>query len=92
MLVIHVGSRFERSFKRMPLHICEDFEKKISIFQEHPFNPLLRTHKLGGRLREYYAFYLRDGYRVLFDFVAPTTALLVNIGSHDDYQKWSRNV
>lgn len=92
MLAIHVSSRFERSFKRMPSHICEDFKKQISIFQEHPFHPSLHTHKLGGKLREYYAFYLRDGYRVLFDFMAPDVVLLVNVGSHDDYQKWARNV
>ena len=90
MLAIHPSSRFRRSFKRMPVQIQDDFEKRISLFQEHPFHPSLNTHKLGGRLKEFYAFYLRDGYRVLFDFVARDMILLINIGSHDDYQKWSK--
>lgn len=92
MLTIHVGSRFERSFRKMPSQIQEDFEKKISVFREQPFHPSLGSHKLSGKLREYYAFYLRDGYRVLFDFMAPNVVLLINIGSHDDYQKWSKSV
>jgi len=91
MLTIHLGSRFERSFKRMPRHIQDDFAKQIELFQTQPFHPSLRTHKLSGQLREYYAFYLRDGYRVLLDFVGPHIVLLVNIGSHDDYQKWARD-
>ena len=91
MLSIHVSTRFERSFKKMPPPIREDFAKRIELFRVHPFDPLLTTHKLSGKLKDYYAFYLRDGYRVLFDFAAQGVALLINIGSHDDYQKWAKS-
>ena len=90
MLSIHPSTRFKRSFKRLPWHIKKDFGSKIEVFRKHPFHPSLHTHKLSGRLAEYYGFYLRDGFRVLLDFVERDTILLVNIGSHDDYEKWSR--
>lgn len=38
----------------------------------------------------YYAFYLKDGYRVLFEFEDNNNLLLVNIGSRNDYAKWER--
>lgn len=88
MLTIHLSSRFERSYHKMPLNIQADFGEKIRFFQNNPFDPRLHTHKLGGRLQDLYAFYLRDGFRVLLDFVEPNVVLLVNIGSHDDYRKW----
>jgi len=72
----------------MPAKIKKDFSKKIKIFQKEPFYSNLNTHKLSGKLKDYYAFYLRNGYRVLFDFVGKNTVVLVNIGSHDDYKKW----
>ncbi len=84
------STRFKRSFKKLPPHIQEDFEAKIKLFVSNPFRPSLRTHKLSGNLSACYAFYLRDGYRVLFDFAKDDIVILVNIGSHDDYQKWTR--
>jgi len=85
------SSRFKRSFKKLPVHIQKDFEDKIIIFINNPFHSSLCTHKLRGNLTDYYAFYLRDGYRVLFDFEENNNVIiLTNIGSHNDYKKWSR--
>lgn len=91
MLTIHPSTRFRRSFKRMPRHIRVDFAAKIDVFKQQPYHPALHTHKLGGGLSEYHSFYLKDHFRVLFQFVESQDVLLVNIGSHDDYQKWSRD-
>ena len=88
---INSSSRFKRSYKKQPSHIQDDFDEKIRIFISNPFHPSLHTHKVSGNLADYYAFYLRDGYRVLFDFGEDGVVLLINIGSHNDYKKWSRN-
>ena len=90
MVVIHVASRFHRSFKKMPDPIRENFSVKITLFIKDPFNPSLKTHKLKGNLGSYYAFHLREGYRVLFEFQDTNNVLMVNIGSHDDYSKWEK--
>lgn len=87
---INRSSRFKRSFKKLPPRIQNDFNQKIKIFFQDPFHPSLHTHKLSGNLADYYGFYLKDGFRVLFDFEEPGLVLLVNVGSHDDYKKWSR--
>lgn len=87
---INRSSRFKRSFNKLPPQIQNDFNQKIKIFFSNPFHPSLHTHKLSGNLANYYAFYLKDGYRVLFDFEESNLIVLVNVGSHDDYRKWSR--
>ena len=84
------SSRFKRSFKKLPKAIQDDLEKRLNRFVDDPFDPLLRTHKLRGNLASYFALCLRDGYRVLFVFQDRNAVLLVNVGSHDDYDKWSR--
>ena len=86
------SSRFKRSFKKLPANIKEDIASKLRIFSRDPFERSLHTHKLSGKLADYYAFCLRDGYRVLFDFEKDGVVLLINIGSHDDYKKWERTV
>jgi len=92
MLEIHPSSRFEKSFKKLTIEIKQSFAKRIEIFQEHPYYPSLGTHKLHGALGLYHAFYLKDGFRVLFEFQNNNTVLLVNVGSHDDYKKWQRTL
>ena len=92
MLTIYPSSRFKKSFKKMPVDIKKDFVKRIKIFSKNPFCQTLNTHKLNGKLGRYYAFYLRNGFRVLFDFMNSDDVLLVNIGSHDDYKKWSKSL
>ena len=82
--------RFKRSYKKLPFHIQDDFSKRIKFFSSNPFESSLKTHKLRGNLDDYYAFYLQDGYRVLFEFENDNNVLLINIGSHDDYVKWGR--
>lgn len=48
-----------------------------------PADPLLRTHKLKGELRDYWAFSVDDDLRVLFRWDGDV-AFLVNLGSHDE--------
>lgn len=90
MVEIFPSSKFKRSFKKMPIGIKKDFNEKIEFFKNYPFHPPLNTHKLNGTLGDYYGFYLRDGFRVIFEFVETNVVLLINIGSHDQYKKWER--
>ncbi|MBI3458855.1 type II toxin-antitoxin system mRNA interferase toxin, RelE/StbE family [Candidatus Azambacteria bacterium] len=85
---ISLSSRFKRSFKKLPFYIQNDFDEKIKIFINNSFSSMLHNHKLSGNLGDYHAFYLRDGYRVLFDF-NKDIIILVNVGNHDSYKKWS---
>jgi mRNA interferase YafQ len=52
-------------------------------FASDPRDPLLRTHKLKGELRGYWAFTVDDDLRVLFRWEGEE-AFLVHLGSHDE--------
>lgn len=54
----------------------------------NPRDPKLRTHKLKGKLEKCMAFILRDGYRVLFEFVEKDIVNLLTVGPHDNYRGW----
>ncbi len=91
-LEVHRTNQFKRSYKKLPPHIQDSFNKRIKIFQQHPFSSLLATHKLHGNLDSYHAFYLKDGFRVLFEFENDNSVLLINVGDHNDYERWGRSV
>ena len=52
-------------------------------FAADPKDPLLRSHKLKGELKDYWAFSIDDHLRVVLRWDGEA-ALLVNLGSHDE--------
>jgi mRNA interferase YafQ len=52
-------------------------------FAADPKDPLLRTHKLKGELKDYWAFGIDEDLRVVFRWEGDE-AFLVNLGSHDE--------
>jgi mRNA-degrading endonuclease RelE of RelBE toxin-antitoxin system len=87
---VNLSPRFKRSYKKVPRHIQSDFDEKIILFTKDPYHPSLKTHKLTGKLQECLGFYLRDGYRVLFEFSGLHTIDLLIVGPHDIYKRFKR--
>ena len=52
-------------------------------FAADPQDPLLRTHKLKGELKDYWVFSVDDDMRVVFRWDG-ADAFIVNLGSHDE--------
>ncbi len=69
------------------LKLHKDIEKRIPVIFEKLksdiHTPSLRTHKLHGKLGEYYACNISHNYRVVFRFDSKCI-YPQSIGSHDD--------
>ena len=87
MVTIHNSPRFTRAYKKLPPHIQDDFDVAIGLFIENPRHPSLKTHRLKGKFQDCFAFRLRDGYRVLFDYGTSNSVDLLDVGPHDMYQE-----
>lgn len=70
----------------MPLKIKLKAEGKEKIFRKDPFDPRLRTHKLTGRLKEFWSFSVDHQHRIIFEFVSKDTIWFHSIGTHDIYR------
>lgn len=82
---------FEKSFKRSyqkrvrpNLKLRQKFSFRIKLFCENPFHPLLKTHKLSGKLKNLWAFVVDYDCRVIFKFIQGDKALLIDIGTHEE--------
>lgn len=65
-------SYFERKFndykKKLSKKERQKLKEKIEIFKKNPFDPKLKTHKLKGRLKDYWVFSINYSDRILFGF------------------------
>jgi addiction module RelE/StbE family toxin len=79
---------FKRSYKK---HISRDillkkkFWDALELFARNPHDTQLKTHKLTGKLQGLWAFRVAYDCRVIFKFFDnDKSALLIDVGSHDD--------
>lgn len=56
------------------------------IFFNDPLDPKLKTHKLTGKLANYWAFSINRKYRIIFEFIGKETIRLYSVGTHDIYR------
>lgn len=85
-VTIQVSSKFKRSFNKLPINIREEALIKKEIFQKNPLNPLLRTHKLKGKLSDQWSFSVTRSFRITFTFKPDNNVLFNDIGDHRIYQ------
>ena len=83
---INVTPRFIKSYKKLHKEIQEKAKGKEAIFRKNPFDKRLKTHKLSGKERESWAFWVDYSYRIKFIFLTKNEVLFLDIGTHDFYK------
>jgi mRNA interferase YafQ len=73
---------YKKTRKKYP-EIKEKLEEVLNIFVKDPYQPILGTHKLSGKLKGHHAFSLGYDLRVVFKFI-DDEAVLISLGSHEE--------
>ena len=87
-----LGSSFKRAFKRLikrQPELEQRIKERLALLATDPFEPLLETHKLKGKLAGTWSCSVDYDCRIVFEFVEnPETQeeeiFLIDIGSHDE--------
>jgi addiction module RelE/StbE family toxin len=85
-------SSFNRAFKRLVRRqpeLEQRIEERLAILTVDPFDPLLQTHKLKGKLSGAWACSVEYDCRIVFNFVENPDSgqeeiVLIDIGTHDE--------
>ena len=90
MINIVISSSFKRAFKtiikRKP-EIKAKIEERLRLLIKDPYNPILRTHKLKGKLSDAWACSVEYDCRIIFSIVeneGTEEIILIDIGTHDE--------
>lgn len=86
-VVILYTPEFRRDYKKLSQVLKELVRRKGKIFEQDPFHPLLRTHKLSGALHDLWSFSVDYRTRVIFIFRAQGEVELLRVGDHSVYRK-----
>ena len=83
---IYQTTKFAKEYTKLPLEVKLLAEKREEIFRHNPFGKRLKTHKLKGKLGEFYSFSITYQYRLVFHFKNKETVVFDNIGTHEIYR------
>lgn len=82
---IYYSRKFAKEYKRLPKKVKNAAEEKERIFRRDPFDYRLKTHRLSGKLKEYYSFSIDYHYRIIFEFVGKDIVWFHSVGTHSIY-------
>lgn len=86
-LAIRYAPEFKRDYKKLREGPRQAMKRRGVLFQENPFHPLLKTHKLAGKLAGIWAFSVDFRVRVLFEFIGENEVVLLRVGDHSIYRR-----
>jgi addiction module RelE/StbE family toxin len=87
MKVIY-SAQFIKEYKRLDSKTKDKAEEKEKFFRENPFNVILKTHKLSGRLDGLWSFSVDHDCRIIFEFHSEKVIVFHAIGGHSIYKKF----
>ena len=86
MLRVILSDRFRkklRDFLKAHPELRAAIKEKLTILQENPRDPRLKTHKLTGKLKGFHAASITYEYRLVF-YVEEDSIFLLALGTHDE--------
>jgi plasmid maintenance system killer protein len=77
---------FIKQFSKLSENLQEEVLEKIELFKNKDNHKLLKVHKLHGKLKESYSFYVNYKFRIVFLWLNKQEVVLLAIGDHDIYK------
>jgi mRNA-degrading endonuclease YafQ of YafQ-DinJ toxin-antitoxin module len=78
--------KFEKYKKRLSHKERQRLKERLLMFQKDPFDRGLETHKLGGKLQDYWAFSITHSDRIAFRFLNDHRVFFIDVGDHNIYK------
>jgi len=83
---IEYSRKFLKSLKKLPENTIGQAANKERIFMENCFDPRLGVHKLHGKEKGHWAFWINHAYRIKFLFLPGEEVLFLDVGTHEIYK------
>jgi len=75
---------FIRQYNKLDDNLKAEVLEKIELFKDKENHKSLKVHKLNGKLKDCYSFYVNYKFRIVFIWQGKDVAFLV-IGDHNIY-------
>lgn len=74
----------DKSYKKCSAKAQAQFKKRLKLFLENPYHPLLENHALHGEWREFRSINITGDYRALYQYLNDGVAEFFIIDTHSN--------
>lgn len=75
---------FSRDYKKCPTKVQTQFQKRLRLFLENPYHPLLENHVLHGEWQEFRSINVTGDYRALYYYIGDNMVEFFTIDTHSN--------
>lgn len=76
------SKKFKKQYKKLPPKLQKQTKERLELWQEQPNHPLLRLHKLEGKMNMFYSINITGDLRALYEVVDGEIYIYQLIGTH----------
>ncbi len=87
MVKVYYKPTFIRMYNKLPAGLQEETIARIELFKDIKNHRFIRVHKLKGKLRKYYGFWVDFHNRITFEYLSDDEVVLLTVGDHPDVYK-----
>lgn len=78
------SKKFKKQYAKLPAKVRRQFDLRYELWCEDPANPVLRVHRLKGKLANFYSMDVTGDVRAIYEDIDGTLYLYAMIGSHSE--------
>lgn len=79
---VRFHKHFGRNYKKCPAKVQIQFRKRLKLFLENPYHPLLENHALHGEWQKFRSINVTGDYRALYYYVGDYIVEFSTIDTH----------
>ncbi len=83
-MIVYFHRNFKKELGKLSKKHQTQFSKKLEIFYENPFDPILNNHSLFGQLKNARSINVTGDIRTVYEQINKDTVLFLKIGSHSE--------
>ncbi|MFH1780496.1 MAG: type II toxin-antitoxin system mRNA interferase toxin, RelE/StbE family [Candidatus Nealsonbacteria bacterium] len=84
---IRFHNNFERQYRKLMHNAQSQVRKRLVLFSQDEFNPILNNHPLSGKYKGYRSVNITGDIRALYKYQNPSICIFVIIDSHSNLYK-----
>lgn len=81
-VILH--KNFKKKFKRLPPKVQQQFFKRVKLFLQDKFNPVLNNHSVDSAYPGWRSINITGDYRALYEAKNEDRVVFIKIGTHSE--------
>jgi addiction module RelE/StbE family toxin len=83
-MIVKFHKNFEKAYHKAPTRLQEAVNKRMALFYQNPFHPLLNNHQLKGKYKDHRSINITGDWRAFYRKIAKDQIKFILLDTHSN--------